>query len=93
MSGKSSISASETDWNALETMSDEQIDTSDIPPIAPARFANAVIRTGQETAFPQHQVTLQIDADVLAWFQATGQSYPRRINTILRAYKEAHSHG
>ncbi len=35
---------SETDWLALESMTDDQIDTSDIPAIPPDRFAHALIR-------------------------------------------------
>ncbi|MEH2151667.1 BrnA antitoxin family protein [Nostoc sp.] len=36
------------------------------------------------------QVTLRIDSDVLEWFKLQGQGYQTHINTLLRAYMEAH---
>lgn len=52
---------SETDWERLSEMSDEEIDTSDIPPLDEKFFANARLRVpGQKVS-----VTLDVDADVL----------------------------
>ena len=36
------------------------------------------------------QLTVRLDADVLAWLQDQGKGYHSRINAILRAYYEAH---
>jgi len=36
------------------------------------------------------QVTLRIDDDVLIWFKKQGRGYQTRINSLLKAYKEAH---
>jgi uncharacterized protein (DUF4415 family) len=36
------------------------------------------------------QVTLRIDEDVLTWFKEQGTGYQTRINSLLKAYKEAH---
>ncbi|MCD4726879.1 MAG: BrnA antitoxin family protein [Pirellulales bacterium] len=67
-------------------MSDEAIDTSEIPPLSKAFFEKATLRT------PQHSVavTVHVDPDVLAWFQAQGQDYEQRVNAALRIYAEAH---
>ena len=35
-------------------------------------------------------VTVHIDPDILAWFQAQGEQYEQRINAALRIYAEAH---
>ncbi|MCX6591521.1 MAG: BrnA antitoxin family protein [Acidobacteria bacterium] len=35
------------------------------------------------------QVTLRIDADVLAFFKTTGRRYQTRINEVLRSYVNA----
>ncbi len=35
-------------------------------------------------------VTLRLDTDLLDWFKSFGRGYQTRINTLLRAYKEAH---
>ncbi|MBM4285464.1 MAG: BrnA antitoxin family protein [Deltaproteobacteria bacterium] len=36
-------------------------------------------------------MTIRLDRDVLAWFKAQGKGYQSRINSVLRAYKEARS--
>ncbi|MEY2834275.1 MAG: hypothetical protein RLZZ574_3535, partial [Cyanobacteriota bacterium] len=36
------------------------------------------------------QVTLRIDSDVLKWFKSQGKGYQTQINSLLRAYMEAH---
>ncbi|MSP88752.1 MAG: hypothetical protein EXQ92_08080 [Alphaproteobacteria bacterium] len=35
---------------------------------------------------PKRAIKLRIDADVLAWFRATGKGYQTRMNNVLRAY-------
>ncbi|WP_448266426.1 BrnA antitoxin family protein [Nostoc sp. DSM 114159] len=35
-------------------------------------------------------MTLRIDSDVLEWFKSQGRGYQTQINTLLRAYMEAH---
>ncbi|MBF0609581.1 MAG: hypothetical protein G8345_15010 [Magnetococcales bacterium] len=46
MSGKHTMPVSETNRAALDAIQDEEIDTSDIPPIPLDQFANALIRKG-----------------------------------------------
>jgi uncharacterized protein (DUF4415 family) len=36
-------------------------------------------------------ISIRLDADVLAWFQARGGRYQRLINEALREYMEQHS--
>lgn len=77
---------SETDWARIDSMTDEEIDTSDIPPLDDEFFAAAKWRMPQrETA-----VTLSVDEDVLKWFEAQGAEFQQRINAALRIYAEAH---
>jgi uncharacterized protein (DUF4415 family) len=77
---------SETDWERLENLTDDEVDLSDIPPIEPAFWENAP-KVKSKT---QKQVLLPIDADVLAWFKAQGKEYQTQINRILRNHMEAH---
>ena len=67
-------------------MRDEDIDYTDIPPLDEDFFkeARVVAPPGKK------QLTLRLDADVLAWLKAQGKGYQSRINAILRAYYEAH---
>jgi uncharacterized protein (DUF4415 family) len=53
-------------------------------------FAKAVVRRGLKPVLPKAQVTLRVDRDVLEWFKELGQGYQTRINTLLRAYMDAH---
>lgn len=81
-----------TDWARLDALSDEDIDLSDAPEATPELFARAIVRQGLKPVEGKKQITLRIDADVLAWFRAQGAGYQSRINQLLRAYMEAHKH-
>ncbi len=83
-------STSLTDWARVDAMDDHDIDFSDCPEITPEMFERAVVRRGLQPVRPTSPLTLQIDQDVLDWFQAQGQHYQALINTLLRAYMEAH---
>jgi uncharacterized protein (DUF4415 family) len=56
----------------------------------PEMFARAVVRQGFNPLEAKKQITLRIDADVLAWFREQGAGYQSRINQLLRAYMETH---
>ena len=75
-----------SDLKRLDAMSDANIDYSDIPALDTAFFRDAwvVVPPGKK------QLTVRLDADVLAWLQDQGKGYHSRINAILRAYYEAH---
>ena len=81
---------SQTDWERLDAMTDEDIDLSDCPEITPEMLAKAVVRRGLKPVPNKAQVTLRLDQDVLDWFKAQGRGYQTQINALLRAYMEAH---
>jgi uncharacterized protein (DUF4415 family) len=66
-------------------MSDEDIDTSDIPPLDETFFANAKVRLPQRKV----PITIRLDPDVLSWFRSLGKGYQTHINAVLRTYMEA----
>lgn len=90
MSNEHTSKHSQTDWQQLDAMTDEDIDLSDCPEITPELFAKAVVKKGLPVVKNKAQVTLRIDTDVLEWFKSQGQGYQTQINTLLRAYMEAH---
>lgn len=90
MSNEPISSNSQTDWQRLDAMTEEDIDLSDCPEITPELFAKAVVRRGLSTAKNKAQVTLRIDRDVLEWFKSQGRGYQTHINALLKAYMEAH---
>jgi uncharacterized protein (DUF4415 family) len=81
----SNVSAkTKTDWKRLESLADDEIDTSDIPELGDEFFAQAELRQ-----VVKQPVTLRLDADVLEWFKGQGQGYQTRINKLLRLYMES----
>ncbi len=66
----------------LALLSDEEIDTSDIPEVLD--FSNAV--RGKFYRPMKKSVTIRLDADVLSFLRKDGVKYQSRINAILRDY-------
>ncbi|HIK08797.1 MAG TPA: BrnA antitoxin family protein [Oscillatoriaceae cyanobacterium M33_DOE_052] len=85
MSDKDLNNISRTDWEALDTMTDEEIDYSDIPPLTDEFFENATLRIPAAQA----RNLIQLDADVMAWFREQGAEYRNTINSVLRRYIES----
>jgi uncharacterized protein (DUF4415 family) len=77
---------SQTNWERIDQLTDEDIDTSDIPLLDDSFFANARLRMLQ----PRVSVTVQVDADLLEWSKAQGEEFESVINTALRSYVERH---
>ncbi|NWE54607.1 BrnA antitoxin family protein, partial [Brevundimonas sp. P7753] len=72
---------SKTDWGRLDKLSDQEIDTSEIPELGEDFFRRAELRVPVKRA-----VTIRLDADVLEWFKGKGTGYQTRINQLLRQY-------
>ena len=70
---------------SLAALPDEKIDTSDIPEILDWSDA----RRGALYRPVKQQITLRLDADVVAWFRANapdGRGYQTEINRVLREH-------
>jgi uncharacterized protein (DUF4415 family) len=87
MSVNDSSNTSRTDWAALEAMTEEEIDYSDIPPLSDEFFENAVMRVQA----PQADNLIQLDPEVMAWFRSQRAEYKSLINSVLRRYMENRS--
>ncbi len=87
MSQKTLQNLSQTDWDRVDALADEEIDTSDIPPLGDDFFANSELRLPQA----KQTITIRLDKDVLEWYKTQGKGYQTRINAILRSYMETHS--
>jgi uncharacterized protein (DUF4415 family) len=72
---------------ALREMRDEDIDFSDIPPLTGGGWRRVSELIPAEN---KQQITLRLDADVIAFFRGTGRRYQSRINAALREYVTAH---
>ncbi len=73
---------SKTRFSEIESLSDNAIDTSEIPELGDDFWENA------QQIVPENY--LQIEQEILEWFKGQGQDYHERINTVLRSYMESH---
>jgi uncharacterized protein (DUF4415 family) len=77
---------------ALKQRPDSEIDQSDIPELTDRFWRNAV-RNPYYRPIKQ-QLTLRLDADLVAWFKRRakeGRGYQTGINRALREYVERHA--
>jgi len=80
----------ETDYARLDAMTDEDIaravaeDPDAVPLDVDWSQASLVVPPEKQDAI------LWVDDDVLSWFRATGKGFHTRMNTVLRAYMDAH---
>ncbi len=90
MKKRATTKRSETDWKRVDATKDEDIDTSDVPQVTPEMFARGIVRRGLKPVSAKQQLTIRIDQDVLDWYKRQGRGYQTKINSLLRAYMEAH---
>jgi uncharacterized protein (DUF4415 family) len=90
--GQSLTARQKREIQALISMPDEQIDTSDIPELPPDAWKDAV--RGKWYRPVKKAVSIRLDADVLAWLKAKGDGYQTRVNDLLRQrmLKEVKTH-
>ena len=76
---------SQTDWERIDAMGDEDIDTSDIPPLTADFWANAKLRNPKQIT-----TSVQVDLETFAWFQSQGENAAQQMSVALKIYAEAH---
>ncbi|WP_431708188.1 BrnA antitoxin family protein [Geminocystis sp. CENA526] len=74
-----------TDWEKLESMTDEDIDFSDCHEITPEMAKNAVIKRGLKSSEKQ-SLTLFLDAEIIHWYKQNEVAHQIEINNLLRTY-------
>lgn len=77
---------SKTNWEKLDSLSEEEIDTSDIPPLTEEFFSKS--RWWKPVS--SLSVLVKIDPQTLAWFQSQGEDYEQKMAAALRIYAQAH---
>ena len=75
-----------TNLEELDALTDEMIDTSDIPPLTEEFFAKAQWRMPR----PKVRVTVEVEPEILEWFKAQGDHYQQSLAAALRIYALAH---
>lgn len=86
----SSSKPSKTDWVRLRDKDDASIQVASEHPEAQLKhIVRGMVRRGLKPLPPKASISLRIDQDVLEWFKAQGPGYQTRINTVLRAFRDA----
>lgn len=68
---------------AIAAKPDSEIDYSDIPRLPESFWKNAVRNPFYRPV--KQQLTVRLDADVIAWLRLRGKGYQTRLNNLLRA--------
>ena len=71
------------DLSALKAMPETEIDFTDIPSTQEQDWLGA--ERGKFYRPVKQQLTVRVDADVLAWLKSQGKGYQSRLNEILRS--------
>ena len=78
---------SKTDWARLRA--DDAVEKPDHPETAVKHIVRGIVRRGLAPLPSKASISLRVDQDVLEWFKAQGAGYQTRINTVLRAFRDA----
>jgi uncharacterized protein (DUF4415 family) len=90
MKKSSSSKASRTDWKRVKSMRDRDIKiTPEHPELDLKHVARVIVRKGLKPVAAKKSISLRVDAEVLAWYQAQGPGYQTRMNAVLEAFKDA----
>jgi uncharacterized protein (DUF4415 family) len=80
---------SRTDWARLETRKATCNAPDDHPEADVRHIVRGMVWRGLQPLPSKASISLRIDQDVLEWFKAQGAGYQTRINSVLRAFRDA----
>jgi uncharacterized protein (DUF4415 family) len=80
---------SKTDWPRLESKKAMPKLSEDHPEADVRHVVRGIVRRGLRPLPSKESISLRLDQDVLEWFKAQGAGYQTRINSVLRAFRDA----
>ena len=80
---------SKTDWKRLQSAAVKARPSKEHPEADVKHIVRGIVRQGLSPLPSKALVSLRVDQDVLAWFKAQGPGYQTRINSVLRAFRDA----
>ncbi|MCX7171752.1 MAG: BrnA antitoxin family protein [Proteobacteria bacterium] len=86
---KSTSTKSKTNWTRLESKHSDVKPTAEHPDASLRHIVRGIVRRGLEPLPTKSSISLRLDRDVLEWFKAQGPGYQTKINTVLRAFRDA----
>ncbi len=78
-------STSRTNWEQVDSFQDNQIDTTDIPPLDDEFFNRVQLRTPSTSTV----ISVAVDPETLIWFTSQGLAASEQTAAALRIYAEA----
>ena len=78
--------SSKTNWERVDALTDDEIDTSDVPALSEGFFERACWRVPA----PPLTVLVQVDPETFAWYRDHGDAADGEMAAALRIYAEAH---
>lgn len=84
---KSTSTKSKTDWVKLKAGPAGA--TREHPEADVRHIVRGVVRRGLQPRPAKAALSLRVDEDVIEWFKAQGPGYQTRINSVLRAFRDA----
>jgi uncharacterized protein (DUF4415 family) len=88
-SRKSTTLKSKTDWARLHSGAGDVKPMPEHPETDVKHIVRGIVRKGLKPMLAKASISLRLDQDVLEWFKAQGTGYQTRINTVLRAFRDA----
>jgi uncharacterized protein (DUF4415 family) len=79
---KNTRKKSQTDWEKVDSITDDDINFSDIPELDNDFFKNAKIVLPK----PKIPITLRVESDVLEWYKSKGDKYQTLMHAVLKEY-------
>jgi len=86
---KSTSVRSKTDWGRLKKQGATLKPSAEHPEADVRHIVGGIVRRGLQPLPSKASISLRVDQDVLEWFKAQGPGYQTRINTVLRAFRDA----
>jgi len=80
---------SKTDWARLKKEGATPKTSAEHPEGDVRHIVRGIVRRGLQPLPSKASISLRVDQDVLEWFKAQGPGYQTRINTVLRAFRDA----
>jgi uncharacterized protein (DUF4415 family) len=80
---------SKNDWARLQSGAGDVKLTPEYPKADVRHIVRGLVRKGLKPLPAKASISLRVDQDVLDWFKAQGAGYQTRINTVLRAFRDA----
>lgn len=82
-----------TDWDRLNAMTEEEIEANALSdPDNPPHDSNDFWERGVAVHGARRLTRVNIDPDILAWFQEQGADFRQQIGEVLQAYIQTHEH-